>query len=82
MKNKCAVCGSEHQRGKKFAINHKDRDFSNNEDYNLEVLCAKCHGRQHQMEMKIAFDLLLKLTDITTMNRTQLILVATLLYIN
>jgi len=31
-------------------IHHKDRDHFNNCIENLEVLCSKCHGKEHSNE--------------------------------
>ena len=45
-KTECERCGSvEH-----LVVHHKDRDRSNNELYNLETLCRKCHFREHHIK--------------------------------
>ena len=42
----CTECGStEH-----LHVHHRDRDVTNNDPSNLEVLCASCHLRLHWRE--------------------------------
>jgi hypothetical protein len=49
----CVLCGAE---GKQ--INHKDRDWKNNDPSNLERLCVKCHSLQHSIELWVMIDVL------------------------
>lgn len=34
-------------------IHHKDRNHKNNEESNLETLCANCHRLEHKEELKL-----------------------------
>ena len=43
---KCNRCGYN-ENIKAIVVHHKDRDRSNNELLNLEVLCANCHLIEH-----------------------------------
>ena len=45
---KCMRCGSEDR----LEVHHKDRDRSNNELSNLEVVCFSCHQQEHIEELK------------------------------
>lgn len=42
----CERCGHENTKQEQ-ARHHKDRDRSNNDPSNLEVLCTPCHNREH-----------------------------------
>lgn len=44
----CSDCGSEES----VEVHHKDRDRSNNDIENLEVLCEDCHFDRHREEFK------------------------------
>ncbi len=43
---------------KTFTLHHKNRDHSNNDESNLEILCPTCHAREHnkynrQLKMRL-----------------------------
>lgn len=40
---KCEICGSI----KNLVVHHRDGNRQNNEDTNLQVLCKKCHQKEH-----------------------------------
>ena len=40
----CARCGGTET----LQRHHRDRDPTNNEPENVEILCAKCHGAEHR----------------------------------
>lgn len=42
----CERCGS----GERLEVHHKDKNPSNNETSNLEVLCVPCHKKHHKSE--------------------------------
>jgi len=46
---KCERCSFEN-RSEEFPRHHKDRDRTNNDASNLEVLCKTCHGIEHISE--------------------------------
>jgi len=45
---KCERCGTT--RDVELPRHHKDRDRSNNEIENLEVICVACHNKEHMHE--------------------------------
>lgn len=56
----CIVCGAYG-----IDVNHKDRDIKNHDASNLERLCRKCHGAQHNIEDKIAIEWLRERLGVT-----------------
>lgn len=44
----CERCG--YKRDIPLPVHHKDRNRSNNNDSNLEVLCVSCHNKEHMSE--------------------------------
>lgn len=45
-KEKCEICGSV----KFLLVHHKDKNRNNNELYNLQTLCKKCHQKIHRLK--------------------------------
>lgn len=43
LKDKCERCGFIPEHRKQMDIHHKDKNHSNNEESNLQTLCANCH---------------------------------------
>lgn len=65
----CNICGTtQNSDGRSLAVNHKDRNHSNNSVENLELLCDVCHAKQHNEEYKLALKLCLKKTKYTILD--------------
>lgn len=48
---RCSICGSVPSNPRRLHVHHKDRNRSNNEPSNLEVVCVDCHNNvRHPME--------------------------------
>ena len=54
MKNFCESCNYNKCK-KALDIHHVDRNHSNNEFYNLMVLCSNCHREEHANDGKMSF---------------------------
>ena len=48
---KCADCGEDHL---KLDVHHMDRNRENNHPSNLQLLCKRCHGKEHWHEGQVA----------------------------
>lgn len=46
LENKCNRCGYSENKAA-LIVHHKNRDRTNNELVNLEILCANCHAIEH-----------------------------------
>ena len=46
LKVKCSICGYDKHMGS-LHIHHKDHNHLNNDENNLDVLCANCHMEYH-----------------------------------
>ena len=46
-KTKCEICGKEYSEKERFELHHKDCDRTNNNEANLQWLCASCHKKEH-----------------------------------
>lgn len=46
LENKCNECGYDNVNA--LEVHHKDKDRSNNDISNLEILCANCHTLEHK----------------------------------
>jgi hypothetical protein len=49
----CIICGKPGQQ-----VNHKDRNPRNYTLENLELLCPKCHSKQHALELHVMIEML------------------------
>ena len=47
--NYCDICGDIDDK-ENLIVHHKDRNQYNNEINNLQILCNKCHSKQHKKE--------------------------------
>lgn len=47
MKNEPQIC-SRCGRTKRLIVHHKDRNITNNVKSNLEILCRRCHQKEHK----------------------------------
>jgi hypothetical protein len=45
----CERCGESSQG---LHVHHKDQNHDNNEETNLELLCASCHSKHHSKDIK------------------------------
>jgi GTP cyclohydrolase I len=46
--NECFYCAEENK--KKLLVHHKDRNFLNNDIDNLQIICRRCHAKEHKNE--------------------------------
>jgi hypothetical protein len=49
---RCSLCGGT----KRLGIHHKDRDKHNQSPSNLQVLCHRCHMREHAVHGETGWD--------------------------
>lgn len=52
-KKYCERCGSRHD----LHAHHKDEDYTNDSEENIETVCGKCHGKEHGKKRGEAFAL-------------------------
>jgi DNA polymerase III alpha subunit len=66
LKNKaiCNRCGSN----KKLDVHHRDRDHKNNNIGNWEILCKKCHAKEHNHKMEINPEMTIKYRKVKRIN--------------
>jgi hypothetical protein len=59
---KCSICGYDKYRSV-LQVHHKDRDRTNNDVDNLQVVCPTCHLEIHYLEQTGAFSKIVKRTN-------------------
>lgn len=69
-KDRCEICGLEEGiKDRVLHTHHKDGDWTNNDETNIQTLCDSCHITLHAMELKESRDgaLIDQLTKLLTL---------------